>query len=202
MATVSPPSPPGTLPPALPLPPFRLSVTQFDQMVAAGILAEDDPVELIEGRLVAKMPRNSLYIVAVRKTVRALEKVIPDGWFVAKEDVLQIGQYSKAEPDVMVLRTEVEFDASRDPIPTDCALVVEVAESSLAGDRAEKGQVYAAAGLSVYWIVNLVDRRLEVYSDPDPTGYRTRQDLAPDQQVSVVIAGNAVGRITVADLLP
>jgi Uma2 family endonuclease len=202
MATVSPPSPPGTPPPAFPLPPFRLSVTQFDQMVAAGILAEDDPVELIEGRLVAKMPRNSPHIVGVRKTVRALERVIPEGWFVAKEDVLRIGQYSKAEPDVMVLRSDVEFDASQDPTPPDCALVVEIAESSLAGDRAEKGPVYAAAGLSVYWIVNLVDRQLEVYSDPDKGGYRARQDLAPDQQVSVVIAGNVVGRIAVADLLP
>jgi hypothetical protein len=171
-------------------------------MVSAGILTENDPVELIHGVLVAKMPRNSLHIVSVRKTAAALARIIPAEWFVAKEDVLRIGQYSKPELDVMVARRELEYDTSRDPAPADCALVVEVAESSLPADRSEKGFLYATSGIAVYWIVNLIDLHLEVYSDPGPEGYRKRQDLGPDEFVGVAIAGGEVGKLRVADLLP
>ena len=88
------------------------------------------------------------------------------------------------------------------PDASDVALLVEVAETSLDFDTTDKLRVYASAGIPVYWIVYLVNRRLEVYCEPHTGGYRSRQELAPDQQVSVVIAGASVGRIAIADLLP
>jgi Uma2 family endonuclease len=181
---------------------YRLSADQYDLMISAGVLSEDDPVELIDGKLVAKMPRNSTHIVSVRKSVRALESMIPAKWFVAKEDVLKIGLYSKPEPDAMVVRRELELDSSRDPIPADCALVVEVADSSLLAHRTEKAMLYSSGNIPLYLIVNLVDSQLEVYSEPGPSGYQTRRDFGLSDQVSVVLEGQEFGRIAVADLMP
>jgi Uma2 family endonuclease len=84
----------------------------------------------------------------------------------------------------------------------DVALFVEIAESSLTTDRSEMGGIYAASGIPYYWIVNLVDHQIEVYTGPGPAGYQSRQDLKPGQDVPVVVDGVEVGRIPVADLLP
>jgi len=189
---------------------YRLSVNQFDRMVATGILTENDRVELIEGVLIAKMSKNPPHRVATRKTVLALERVISPEWHAAKEEALEISAFSKPEPDAAVVRAELEFDATRDAAAADCALVAEVADATLDYDRTVKLRTYAAAGIAVYWIVNLVDRQIEVYSDPtgptltepESAVYRRREVFGPDDAVPVVIAGREIGRIASADLLP
>jgi len=90
----------------------------------------------------------------------------------------------------------------RHPGPDDIALVVEVADSSLADDRQMATEVYGPAGVPVYWIVNLVHRQVEVYTDPGPEGYRSCAVFAEVQSVPVVIDGQPLGRVAVADLLP
>ena len=83
------------------------------------------------------------------------------------------------------------------------ALIVEVAESSLARDRGEKGDIYGRAAIPFYWIVNLVDGIVEVYSDPNPAGgYRSRRELGSGDRVPVVLDGREIGQVDVADLLP
>ena len=84
----------------------------------------------------------------------------------------------------------------------DVGLVVEIAESSLVTDRTEMNKVYARAGIPVYWIINLVDRQVEVYTQPSNDGYRSREDFAWDQDVPVVIEGREVGRIAMSDIVP
>lgn len=85
-------------------------------------------------------------------------------------------------------------------------MVIEVADSSLARDRRDKGRSYARAGIAVYWIVNLVDGVIEVYSNPEPTAlspvYRDRTDYRPGQDVPLVLDGVNVGSIPAAELLP
>ena len=130
---------------------YRLTVEQYDQMIRDRILLEDEAVELLNGVLVTKMPKNPRHRVATRKTVRALEKVLPAGWIVQKEEAIVIPSGSKLEPDVAIIRSELEFDSSRDALATDCCLVVEVADTnSLA--RSEKLPAFVAAGIPVYWI--------------------------------------------------
>ncbi len=96
--------------------------------------------------------------------------------------------------------------SERHPGPQDLALVVEVSESTLGRDRGLKKRVYAGAGIIVYWIVNLVDHQIEVYTDPtgpaEEPDYRRRQDYGPADELPVVIAGTEVGRLVVKDLLP
>ena len=89
---------------------YRLTVEQYDQMIRDRILLEDEAVKLLNGVLVTKMPKNPRHRVATRKTVRALEKVLPAGWIVQKEEAIVIPSGSKLEPDVAIIRSELEFD--------------------------------------------------------------------------------------------
>jgi Uma2 family endonuclease len=134
---------------------YRLTTEQFDRMVRDGTLDEDEPVELLNGVLVTRIPKNPSHRVATRKTVRALERVLPAGWIAQKEEALVMPPGNKWESDVAVVRSELEFDSARDATAADCCMVVEIAETNLWRARTEKLPAYAAGGIPVYWIVNL-----------------------------------------------
>jgi Uma2 family endonuclease len=180
---------------------YRLTVRQYDQMIASAIIAEEEPVELIEGLLVAKMGRNRPHVQAGKKGFRAIERVLPGGWHVSKEDPIVVSDGSKPEPDLAVVRGEIEGYDQRDVTASDVALVIEIAESSLSVDRTDMNRIYSANGIPVYWIVNLIDHQLEIYTDPTPAGYRTTKVLDANQNVELILDGVEVGPIAVADLL-
>jgi Uma2 family endonuclease len=182
--------------------PYRFTVEQYEKMTEQGIFTERDKVELIDGLVLSQMTKNRPHVVATQLVREALSRLMPAGWHLGKEDPIRIPGRSEPEPDVTVIRGEPRDYLDKAPDASDIALLVEVAETSLDFDATDKLRVYASAGIPVYWIVNLVNRRLEVYCEPDSDGYRSRQELALDQHVSVVIAGATVGRIAVADLLP
>jgi Uma2 family endonuclease len=182
--------------------PYRFRVDQYERMGDAGILTESDRVELIDGQVMNKMTKNRPHVVAAQLAHDALVRLLPAGWYVGKEDPVRISGVSEPEPDLAVIRGHPRDYLEQSPAPSEVALVVEVAESSLAFDQTDKLRIYASAGIPAYWIVNLIDRRLEVYSDPDSGGYRTRIDLGPSDTASVLIDGKQTGRIVVADLLP
>jgi len=181
---------------------YLLTVWQFDQMIEDGLIAEDDPVELIEGLLVTKMSRKRPHSVAGKKGLRVLSRIIPGGWHVAKEDPIVASDWSKPEPDLAIVRGLGEDHLERDVMAADVPLVIEIAESGLSLDRTDQARVYSLSGIPAYWIVNLVDLQVEVYTDPSPGGYQSSQVLTPGQHVPVVIDGSEVNRIAVADILP
>jgi Uma2 family endonuclease len=116
------------------------------------------------------------------------------------------GETSEPEPDVAVVRGNRRDYLERHPEPRETGILVEVPDSTLRHDRGFKKRIYARDRTPVYWIVNLVDRQVEVYTDPtgpaDVPDYRQRQDYKPGEDVPVVIDGQEVGRIPVAELLP
>ena len=180
----------------------RLTVCQYNKMTTAGVIDEDDPVELIEGLIVSKRGRNRPHIVAGNKGLSALLRIIPTGWHVAKEDPVTTSDWSKPEPDLAIVRGGAEDYLDRDVTALDVALVIEIAESSLSADQNVLARVYAASGIPVYWIVNLVDRQLEVYTNPGAEGYQTSQVYGGRDEVPVVIDGTEIGRIAASDVLP
>jgi Uma2 family endonuclease len=184
---------------------YRLSVRQYSEMVCAGILPEHDRVVLLEGLLVTKMGKNPPHVLAGKRTLAALSGAVPPGWHVAKEDPIATLD-SVPEPDCTVLRGSAEDYRDRWPDPADVAMVIEVSDSSLKDDQTVMRVIYARAGLPIYWIVNIPDHRLEVYSDPtgpaDAPDYRQHRDYGPDDDVPLVIEGREVARIPVRDLLP
>jgi Uma2 family endonuclease len=184
---------------------WQLTVEQYHEMYRAGILDEDDPVELLEGWLVPKMMKKPPHSEATELIRRALDRQISEGWHVRSEQPVTLAT-SEPEPDVMVVRGGVRDYPDRHPGANEVALVVEVADASLQRDQVLKKRIYAAAGVTTYWIVNLLERRLEAYSDPsgpaEPPDYHTRHDFGPGDSVPLAIVGREVARIAVSDLLP
>jgi Uma2 family endonuclease len=174
-------------------------------MVRRGILTDDDPVELLQGLLVTKMPKNPPHRIATGLLREALRSLCPPGWYVDSQEPITTND-SEPEPDVAVIRGETKDYSDRHPGPGDVALVAEVADATLERDRTVKKSAYGRAGIAVYWIVNLVDRRIEVYSEPagpdSPVGYRQHRQYGVADEVPVVIAGQPVGGFHVQAILP
>ena len=194
------------VPPAVPSDPiWRFSVREYHEMIRTGILTEDDPVELLDGWLVPKMTKNPPHSAATRLVRHALERIVPPGWYVDSQDAITLAT-SEPEPDVVVARGDDRTYLDRHPGPEDVALVVEVADASLHRDRTSKKRLYAQAGIPVYWIVDLVERRVEVYTDPsgptDEPDYRQHCTFGNSEEVPLVVAGREVGRIAASAVLP
>jgi Uma2 family endonuclease len=174
-------------------------------MARRGILTTADRVELLDGLLFQKMTKNPPHTLATQLTREAVERPLPSGWFVNVQEPVTLAT-SEPEPDVTVVRGERRQFGSRHPAAGDVVTLIEVADSSLAEDQGWKKQVYAAASIAIYWIINLVDRRVEVYTDPsgaaDQPDYRQRRDYGPTDEVPLVLDGKEVARIPVRDLLP
>ena len=174
-------------------------------MIRADILTADDPVELLEGWLIAKMPKKPRHSVTTQLVRDAVARILPSGWSVNSQEPITTVD-SEPEPDIAIVRGDRRQYLDHHPGPRDVAMVIEVADSSLQRDRTLKKRLYAAAGLAVYWIVNLIDSQIEVYTDPsgpgEQPGYRHQQNYAPTDEILIEIEGREVGRLAVQDLLP
>lgn len=184
---------------------WRISVERYMRMIEAGVITVNDRVELLEGILVPKMsksPGHQLCVVLLNENLRP---ALPAGWHLRVEGPIKLDD-SLPEPDVAVVRGSPRDYTGRHPAPDELAIVVEVADSSLRRDREDKLRVYARNGLAVYWIVNVADRVIDVYTDPSGPApapdYATTATYHPGDAVPVVIAGTAVGTVNASDLLP
>jgi len=184
---------------------WRLSMEKYHDLVRAGALTEDDPVEFLEGWLVYKMPKNRQHSLATNHTRNAIDRSILAGWHVETQEPITT-ESSEPEPDVLVIRGEADDYPDRHPGPDDIALLIEVADTTLDRDRGLKKRLYAQSAIAVYWIVNLVDRRVEVYAEPTGPAvapdYARREDYDSSQSVPLIVEGQQIAEIPVADLLP
>jgi Uma2 family endonuclease len=148
---------------------MRLSVDDYEKMVQLGILTENDRLELIRGFLVARIADSPRHAGCVKRLIRSLGPKADGLAIVGIHDPVRLFD-SEPEPDVSLIRLPMERYASRHPGPPDVFLIIEVADSSLNDDRDVKRPTYAEAGITEFWIVNLVDECLEVYRGPRPDG--------------------------------
>lgn len=196
---------PSIPPDPSPEPVFRLSVQQYHRMIDAGVLTDDDPVELLEGLLVFKIPKKPAHRLVLRKLMKALDALLPPGWFAQSQEPITLSN-GEPEPDAAVVRGSDEQYAMHHPGPGDLVMVAEVADTTLTRDRTIKLRSYAAAGIPVYWIVNLPERSVEVYTLPhsgaDEPRYTSVQAFSDSQPVELIIDGRRLGSIAVKDLLP
>ena len=189
------------------LPDRPISVEEYHARIADGTLVEGSPYELLEGWVTEFMPRGPKHDAVVVNCNRRIDRMLPAGWHVRGQTAITTDD-SEPEPDGAVVPGEPLAYVGRHPDPADAALVVEVADSSLRRDRQVKHRLYARAGVAVYWIVNLPDRRVEVHTDPVPEApgrearYASRRDYLPGESVPLVINGTRVAEIPVAELLP
>ena len=182
----------------------RFTVDEYEQMIDMGILAESECVELIHGEVVEKMVVGPMHSATVNRINRLLTTQLLALAIVSVQNPIVLND-SEPEPDLaIVLGPDTRYDDNQ-PTPRDVLLIVEVSDSSLEEDRGEKLQSYAAARIPCYWVVNLRANIVEVYTLPrggrNPT-YRSRVDYAAGMAVPVVVAGNALGTISVDEILP
>ena len=150
---------------------YRLSIEQYEAMVASGVFTKRDRFHLINGLLVAKMTEYPPHSAASEATRLAIEPLLPAGWHPRSDKPLRIPNYASVpEPDLVIARGTVWDYQDRHPEPANVALVAEVANSSPLRNPAMAG-IYGKGGVPVYWIVNLVDRQVEVHTNPGPGGY-------------------------------
>jgi Uma2 family endonuclease len=176
----------------------NFSRRDYDNMIRAGILGEDERLELIGGRIVVMSPEGPLHAGAIDLCAEVLRRAFAAGHTVRVQHPLAVDPDDEPEPDIAIVR-----GGPRDHLadhPHEAVLVVEVAESSLETDRREKARLYARAGFADYWIVNLIDRRVEVHRDPTPAGYRRVVSFGAGDELAPLAAPTA--RIDVAALLP
>ncbi len=177
---------------------------EYCRMIEVGVIKPDERLELLDGYLVLKMPQNLPHRSAVSRLTTRLAPRLPVAWWLQTQYPISAG-IGTPEPDGVILRgSDANYDA-RVPVAADFGIVIEVSDSTLVLDRSGKGRLYARAGIPVYWIVNVVDRQIEVYADPDATAnpptYATRTDYAVGDAVPVVLDGQQVATIPVADLI-
>ena len=185
-------------------PVWRFNVGQYHQMIDLGILNDDDPVELLEGWLIYKMPKNPPHRVTTKLTLKALEAIVPQGWYVDTQEPITL-EDSEPEPDVVIVRGDTRDYLDRHPGASDIALIIEVADSTLERDRTIKQRLYARAGIPIYWIINLPEQQVEVYTEPvmtDEFHYQHRQDYMLSENLPVAIAGQIIGDLSVREFLP
>ena len=150
-----------------------LTVAEYRAMGEAGILTEDDRVELIEGELVAMAPIGSDHSGAVNALTRMLVRAVGDRGVVAVQNPVVLDDLSEPQPDFAVLRPRADDYRRATPRPQDVLLIVEIANSSLGYDRAVKRRLYARHGIPEYWIVNVAGQAVEVCRNPVGDTYET-----------------------------
>jgi Uma2 family endonuclease len=184
-------------------PPARqFTVDEYHRMIETGILTENDRVELLDGWILKMSPIGPPHATALNLVAAALQNILPAAWFVRTQSPVTL-ETSEPEPDLTVVRGRIRDYLSHHPYPADVALLVEVADSTLDFDRLQKRLCYAAAGIAEYWIVNLIDRRLEVFRDPAPAGdYQITKTIDAGGSVELLLGGRPIASVQVDELLP
>ena len=177
----------------------RWTREEYDRLVAAGVLSPGERVELLEGDIVRMWPQSPAHSIAISNVEEALREAFRPGYYVRVQMPFVGDDDSEPEPDIAVVRGH-RHDYVR-AHPTIAALIVEVSDTTLDYDRRRKGPAYARAGVPEYWILNLVERRVEVYRDPTPDrGYHTALAFRAGDTISPL--NLPLARIAIDDLRP
>lgn len=164
----------------------RFTVADFEQMVQSGILMEDDRVELIAGEIVEMAAIGQRHAGCINRLTRLLVQLFSNGAVVAGQNPLIIGDEHAPQPDIMVLQPRADDYAHHHPIPADVLLLIEVADSSIRFDRRVKLPLYATAGISEVWLVDLNAGRVERHTEPADGGYRIVRRFRRGQRVASI----------------
>ena len=183
----------------------QFTVDEYHRLINAGVIREGERIELLEGWLVQRTPIQPPHAVAVGLTSDRIDHLLSSDWIIRVRQPITLSG-SEPEPDVSVARGKDRDYLGHHPNRTTTGLVIEVADSTLDKDRTVMARIYARDNLPVYWIVNINDEQIEVYTDPtgdcDEPVYRNRRDYHRGEEVPLVLDGVEIARIPVADLLP
>lgn len=174
------------------VPRHRFGVDEYHRMAQAGILGEDDRVELVHGEIVEMTPIGSRHHACVMRLNRMLVDFSAGDYIVSVQGPLWLDESNEPQPDVAVLRGRADFYEESLPGPADALVVIEVSDTTLAYDRNVKMPLYAGAGVPEIWIVDLERRKVDLYANPNaggsgPGSYGTAKDFGEGEEVRSVV---------------
>jgi Putative restriction endonuclease len=181
---------------------YRMDVDEFERIEG---LLKARRVELIDGLLVEKGDMDEDHAVTDQKLGPRLNQLMPKGWFVRADKPIQVHATYRPFPDFAVVEgdPDTSYRAKQGhPVAANVAIVIEISDSTLWKDGKLKLSNYAKGRIPIYWIVNLIDRQVEVYTDPRRGRYAKKKIYKPGDDVPVTIAGAEAGKIAVNDILP
>ncbi|MBF2019617.1 MAG: Uma2 family endonuclease [Hydrococcus sp. C42_A2020_068] len=163
----------------------KFTVEQYHKMAEAGILKEDDRVELIRGEIIEMSPIGTRHAAYVRRLNNLLSALLGDRVLVDLQNPVKLDDTSEPQPDVTLLRPRQDFYESAHPQSTDIFLIIEVADTTVKYDREIKISLYAENNITEVWLVDINGQCVEVYRDPTPSGYQNIQTFRQGQVLSI-----------------
>ena len=162
----------------------RFSVKEYYRMAETGVLRPDARVELLNGEIIDMSPIGPFHGGVVKRLIDLFTQKARERWLVCAQDPVRLDDHSEPEPDLMLLKRAADFYTSRHPKPEDVRLLIEVSDTTLELDRAEKLPAYGRSGIAEVWIVNLTEQTIEVYREPHFTGYASKTVLRAASQAT------------------
>ena len=178
----------------------RFNADEYEQMGRAGILGEDDRVELLDGEIVEMTPIGLRHADCVNRLARGLVLAFDEVAVVLVQNPIRLSDRSEPQPDLALVRRQSDLYASSHPTPTDILLIVEVADTSVESDRRVKVPLYARGGILEVWLIDLNQETVTAYRDPRRGGYRTAQVARRGDELAPITFPDRA--IAIADILP
>src|SRR3569833_3242867 len=177
----------------------RFSAEEYHRLGELGFLSPEARVELIDGAIHDMSPIGPLHGGVINRLIRFFGDKAKKRWIVSAQNPVGLDKNTEPQPDVVLLKPAPDDYVSHHPAPDDVYLLIAVADSSLDFDRSKKLQIYARAGISEFWIVNLPESAIEIYLKPHFTGYEKKIVLRAGEKASPSAFPD--GTIDVAELL-
>lgn len=183
---------------------FQFTVDQYHRLINADVLSPNDRCELIRGFIVKKMSQNPPHSTGITYVNKRLVRSLPDEWTVRVQCPITLA-HSEPEPDIAVVRGPEKLWIHRHPGPADIEALMEIADSSVLSDRRDKGLLYAEANIREFWLVNLVSKKLEVYTRPKPgkvPKYGHVREYKKNDVVTLTLTDGTILQVPVAGFFP
>jgi Uma2 family endonuclease len=162
-----------------------LTSAEYYQMIETGIIQEGERVELISGQIFTMAAKGVRHTICTRRLFKQLLSLMGDRADVQSQDPITLPNNSEPEPDVVIAKLRKDNDENSHPVPADILLIIEVSDTTLKFDQEVKAPLYAISGINEYWVVNLIDNRVEVYSQPEGGIYTTVQIFMPPRSINL-----------------
>jgi Uma2 family endonuclease len=168
-------------------------------MTEVGILTDEEKVELINGQIITISPQRSFHAAAIRRADRLFSKLFKENVIVQKQLPIIVNDFSQPEPDIAIVKYDpLDYD-DRHPDATEVYLIIEIADTTLKTDLEVKRQLYASANIPEYWVLDLKQRQLHVYREPNHQDYQTSIILTEEQAIAPLHFPNT--KIKISEML-
>lgn len=178
---------------------YWITADEYERMGEAGIFHPDARLELLEGEIYQTSPIGIPHASCVKFLSTLLNRLFNGKLLVSVQDPIRLSDLSEPQPDLALLRWREDFYRHAHPTPADVLLVIEIADSTVETDRSFKVPLYARAGISEAWLVNLPDERIELFAEPSGGAYQVNRIFARGEELQS--HGVADLRVGVADVL-